>query len=292
MPRDPLQKQLARTVAVGDLHPSDEIYQDRTLIGGKTQRRIFQNDEQRIGSSRAHWLGAALFLLLLAFWILDSLKDPVFGELVGGSLEQHQPPAKVLSVCATLALVCLLEYMSAAQANDNNFSNENEQIQSDKVVLDPGGDWSTMSLQTVGDDELIGGTYATSDAVNSSIFPAICLPYCLVFGLFAYLLQFNFAVATTTSKQSEALQREPQYTFWVVLGYFWFAAVESFGSIAIATYWSFVNSTLSLDDAERYYGLIIAIAQLGAISGSTVSLLRNMSLKKVVCLFIAQCSAQ
>jgi hypothetical protein len=43
---------------------------------------------------RPYWLGAGLFLVLFAFLLLDSLKDPV-GILVGGNLEKHQPPAKL-----------------------------------------------------------------------------------------------------------------------------------------------------------------------------------------------------
>lgn len=55
-----------------------------------------------------------------------------------------------------------------------------------------------------------------------------------------------------------------------ILGYVLYATVESFGSLAVATFWSYTNSTLNLHDAERYYGPIIATAQLGAIGGSTL----------------------
>jgi hypothetical protein len=39
---------------------------------------------------------------------------------------------------------------------------------------------------------------------------------------------------------------------WYILAYALYATVESFGLLAVATFWSSTNSTLALDDAERF----------------------------------------
>lgn len=85
----------------------------------------------------------------------------------------------------------------------------------------------------------------------------------------ASLLQFHPLVALT-DPSNDSSSSSPTTSYWNVVGYVWFAAIESFGSIAVATFWSFCNSNLSLHDAERFYGIIIALAQLGAILGSTM----------------------
>jgi AAA family ATP:ADP antiporter len=50
-----------------------------------------------------------------------------------------------------------------------------------------------------------------------------------------------------------------------------YCAIESFGSIFVSLFWSFVNSTVSLEHAKASYGLIIAGAQIGAILGPTLA---------------------
>mmetsp|Transcript_26842 Transcript_26842/g.41630 ORF Transcript_26842/g.41630 Transcript_26842/m.41630 type:complete len:562 (+) Transcript_26842:84-1769(+) len=58
---------------------------------------------------------------------------------------------------------------------------------------------------------------------------------------------------------------------WKLLGYFAYVMIESYGSIMVATFWAFTNSTLNLEAAKNSYGIIIAVAQVGAIGGSTVA---------------------
>jgi len=283
---------------------------------------------------RPYWLGVGLFLVLLPFWILDTLKDPIFGALTGGNLDVHQPVAKMLSVGTTLVLVCFLEYVSHASerrqrqkhlAQHQLQQQQQEQerpeetapsyyydstIPSHESILDGGGIWSKMSMQTSADHYYDRALLHTSsedaeDRVPSSIFTSIGVPYCIAFGIMAYLLQFNSAVATSkplsSSSSANAVVDEgidsavansssnSNSISWHVLGYFLYAAIESFGSLAVATFWSFTNSTLSLHDAERYYGLIIAVAQLGAIVGSTMvttNVWNNITLIIVACLTI------
>jgi ATP/ADP translocase len=253
------QKPLADASAIENVEESEPKFVnapvDRSLLTLKRTRLLspdyYEDPVRRREWMRPYWLGAGLFLVLLSFWILDSLKDPIFGQLVDGKLDRHQPPAKVFSVCTTLAIVCCLEYIS----NERQKQRLQEQERSHEEILSGGGNWSSMAYgQSASDDT----------AVSGSIFVSIGVPYCIVFGIMAYLLQQSLVNNTidSTSNNNE--------TFWHVVGYFWYAAIESFGSIAVATFWSYVNSTLSLTDAERYYGSIVGIAQLGAIIGSTV----------------------
>lgn len=246
----------------------------------KRERRDEVSPQSRTEWIRPYWLGAGLFLVLFAFWLLDSLKDPILGILVGGNLERHQPPAKLFSVCTTLALVCFLEYVS----HERKMQQLAEKERAREDILDGGGQWSRMSLGRTVTDAPVS---MEEDRVPSSIFAFIGVPYCLIFALMAYLLQFNPAVALVESSSSDAVS--DKITSWHLVGYFWYAAIESFGSLAVATFWSFANSTLSLKDAEVYYGLIIAIAQLGAIAGSTMVTMHvwsNITLIVLACLII------
>lgn len=59
--------------------------------------------------------------------------------------------------------------------------------------------------------------------------------------------------------------------YYPSLGYALFALIESFGSVSITIFWAFANSHLTLEAAERHYGSIVAVAQAGAICGSTLS---------------------
>lgn len=59
--------------------------------------------------------------------------------------------------------------------------------------------------------------------------------------------------------------------YYPTLGYILFALIESYGSISITIFWAFTNSHLTLSAAECHYGSIVALAQLGAIGGSTLS---------------------
>jgi AAA family ATP:ADP antiporter len=238
---------------------------------------------------RPLWLGCGLFLLLCAFWILDSLKDPVFAALIDGNLEEHQPSAKLFSVFVTLGLVGFLEYVAEERRRQQQQQQRggpmrtDENIRNADEILDAGGTWSRMSIH---DDVSVNTEQkgATEDRVPSSIFASIGIPYCIFFGITAYLLQFNPATAYKDGSPHE--KNSPSSQVWYILGFIVFAAIESFGSLAVATFWSYTNSTLSLHDAERYYGTIIAFAQLGAIAGSTMV---TIHVWNAITLFITAC---
>jgi ATP/ADP translocase len=277
---------------IEDTSDVPDVCESRGLLTHRRKRERERDDSSPVSRTewiRPYWLGVGLFLVLFAFWLLDSLKDPILGILVGGNLERHQPPAKLFSVCATLALVCFLEYVSHERKLQQQQQVEKERAQED--ILDAGGQWSRMDMNMNMNRNHLDDTQTPvspgDDRVPSSMFAYIGVPYCLIFGFMAYLLQFNPAVALVASSSSEAAS--DKITYWHLVGYVWYAAIESFGSLAVATFWSFANSTLSLYDAEVYYGLIIAIAQLGAIAGSTMVTMHvwsNITLIVLACLII------
>ena len=54
-----------------------------------------------------------------------------------------------------------------------------------------------------------------------------------------------------------------------LLGWVCYFVIESYGSLMVSLFWSFTNSIMNLEQAKGAYGLIISIAQIGAIVGST-----------------------
>eukprot|EP01038_Epipyxis_sp_PR26KG_P009270 gene9270-12487_t len=56
-----------------------------------------------------------------------------------------------------------------------------------------------------------------------------------------------------------------------VLGWIAYFTTEAYGSLMVALFWSYTNSIMDLEQAKGAYGLIIAIAQMGALVGSTLA---------------------
>jgi ATP/ADP translocase len=285
---------------------------------------------------RPYWLGLGLFLILCAFWILDTLKDPLFGALLPGGLQYNLPRAKLLSVGTTLVLVIVLEYIAHEQQKQQQ-QQQQQQLESwptttetlepdDSIavvperskedVLDGGGTWTRMHIGTFKTYNRKNQSTSDHDTNNdqtqqrSQIFITIGVPFCIFFAMIAYFLQFNPNTAwtvshttattgttttnesgtTTTTTTSTNMDMDPvTKQAWRVLGYCLYAAIESFGSLMVATFWSYTNSTLTIHDAESYYGTIIAFAQLGAIVGSTMVTVRiwnSITLLIVACLVL------
>merc|ERR1719498_1349676 len=83
--------------------------------------------------------------------------------------------------------------------------------------------------------------------------------YFLVFSVIGYLLTHE-TIGLPNKHISEGR----------LLGWVSYCSIESFGSIGIALFWSYVNSSMSLKGAKSSFGLIIAISQVGAVIGPTV----------------------
>lgn len=93
---------------------------------------------------------------------------------------------------------------------------------------------------------------------------------CIFFGLTFIILgagtaYFSAQIAANTIITDPALLplSASKLTGW--LTYF---ALESFGSLLPALFWSFVASTVTTDSAKKGYGLILAFGQIGAILGA------------------------
>jgi ATP/ADP translocase len=184
--------------------------------------------------------------------------------------------------------VCLLEFYTNYKQNKQQqelLEQYNTAISSKEDILNPGGIWRRMPMlegkrSTTGffsskkpptTPQSQQQQNALDDTVSINIFYQIGIPYVIAFFIISYLV-YKFERSDQLEKEgpSQQSQKEPEFDGWYVLGYIMYATIESFGSLAVATFWSYTNSTLSLQDAEKYYGPIIATAQLGAIAGSTL----------------------
>lgn len=67
-----------------------------------------------------------------------------------------------------------------------------------------------------------------------------------------------------------------------VVGWLSFVAIESYGSLAVALFWAFTNSTVDLEAAKASYGLVIAGAQIGAIIGMCGPCQRPVNVEELV----------
>lgn len=216
-------------------------------------------------SPRPILLGLSLSLTLATFWLLDSVKDPLFAALVDGNLSHHQPRAKICSVLGTLCIVIAMEVVGNRRKQRYAQRHVTEQ-----EIMDGGGNWSKMNVA----DSLSGGYEAdgcddgeeSGTRIPSSIFRAVGGAYFAAFAIAAIIL------SRYTEPETSAGSTEPPMRIeWRILGYMIYLLVESYGSITVACFWAYANSTLTVTAAERYYGTIVALAQLGAIGGSTVA---------------------
>jgi len=105
--------------------------------------------------------------------------------------------------------------------------------------------------------------------------------YFFVFSLIAFFL--THPVIGLPNKESDPSR-------W--LGWISYCSIESFGSVMVSLFWSFVNSSVSLESAKSAYGFMVAASQLGAILGPTILTVATMmgfeyNVFMPVCYFIA-----
>ncbi len=94
------------------------------------------------------------------------------------------------------------------------------------------------------------------------LFYIICSFYGLIFSSIAGLLLYRDFYGDV------AIGR----TAMAGLGWVSYFAIESFGSIVVALFWSFVASITDSDSAKRGYPFIVAGAQIGSIGGSALTM--------------------
>lgn len=92
------------------------------------------------------------------------------------------------------------------------------------------------------------------------LFYIICTFYAIIFsGIATILVLYKLYGAAYLGK-----------TVLAVAGWSAFFAIESFGSLVVALFWSFTNSICTSESAKNGYPMILACAQSGAIAGSVL----------------------
>lgn len=71
-----------------------------------------------------------------------------------------------------------------------------------------------------------------------------------------------------------------------ILGWVSYCSIESFGSVMVSLFWSFANSNISLETAKASYGVMVATAQLGSITGPLIVQLFSNKLGLAKCYFL------
>ncbi|CAM9184042.1 unnamed protein product, partial [Ectocarpus fasciculatus] len=150
-----------------------------------------------------------LSVIIGGFWLLDTVKDPLFATIVG---IEYQPTAKLLSVLFTIITVMVYDHLTSVVSKPTLFY-------------------------------IVSGTYGVLFLIISG-----CLPN-------------HQEIGDASSNQSYSKE----------LGWVAFFVIESYGSMMVALFWSFTNSIMDLEEAKGAYGLILSIAQTGAIIGSTLA---------------------
>ena len=146
--------------------------------------------------------------IIASFWILDSIKDPIFTVLIG---IEYQPMAKVLSVGATFLFVCAYDAL-------------------------------------------------TSLVSKTTLFYMISIYFGTLFFISAALLSHPSIGINNIHRDYSR-----------VIGWTTFFAIECYGSLMVALFWSFTNTVMDVYLAKASYGLIVSAAQLGALLGSSVA---------------------
>jgi ATP:ADP antiporter, AAA family len=88
-----------------------------------------------------------------------------------------------------------------------------------------------------------------------------------VFGSFYFLLFCSIALMlmNPTIGLANKYQSESR-----ILGWMSYCSIESFSSVMVSLFWSFANSNVSLETAKASYGVMVAMAQLGSITGPAI----------------------
>mmetsp|Transcript_18780 Transcript_18780/g.28540 ORF Transcript_18780/g.28540 Transcript_18780/m.28540 type:complete len:689 (-) Transcript_18780:23-2089(-) len=232
--------------------------------------------QKRLITLRSLLLASSLGLTLMTFWLLDSLKDPTFAALVDGDLKRHQPLAKMASVGGTLILVVIMELVTHERKKRSRARQELK-IRLAEDVQSGGGIWTKMDIGSTIDvlnDDMENDE--NGDLIPISIFRSVGMAYIVAFSVISIVLGRYHKFFNDEEYDNEHDHDDPQEDkkmAWLMLGYTQYIVIESFGSIGVATFWSFVNSTLTLKAAKTFYGFIIAMAQVGAIGGASLATL-------------------
>ena len=102
--------------------------------------------------------------------------------------------------------------------------------------------------------------YATTKLKKMELFHLVSSVFGLIFLILSALLS-----DPVCGLQVE--QKRPQN----IIGWLSYFMIEAYGSLMVTLFWSYTNSVMNLEEAKGAYGLIISVAQIGAILGSTMA---------------------
>ncbi|KAL3806443.1 hypothetical protein ACHAXA_011794 [Cyclostephanos tholiformis] len=130
------------------------------------------------------------------------------------------------------------------------------------------------------DDDGMGASTSPSTKLSTTAFYVVGVVYIKAFMAVAIALRHhpsfrsssmvNRHVGHPDPSDEDSSSSSSSSWYYTALGYVFFALVESYGSVSITLFWSFANSHLTLEAAEKHYGSTVALAQAGAIGGSTL----------------------
>ena len=98
-----------------------------------------------------------------------------------------------------------------------------------------------------------------SDLPRHKLFYIFGSFYCVLFTFIALLLKHP-TIGLSNAQPSAGR----------ILGWLSYCSIESFGSVMVSLFWSFANSNFSLETAKASYGVMVACAQVGSITGPTI----------------------
>ena len=96
---------------------------------------------------------------------------------------------------------------------------------------------------------------------KQKLFYILCSAYAALFLVITYLLQQPVIGLENTVANPDR-----------ILGWVIYVAIESFGSLLVSLFWSFVASSTQTSSAKKGYGLIIFGAQIGSMLGPAVAI--------------------
>ena len=90
--------------------------------------------------------------------------------------------------------------------------------------------------------------------------------YIMCFSYFIFFLGIAFLLKHPTIGLQNTVTSPSRILGWTI-----YVGIESFGSLMVALFWSFVASTTKTESAKKGYALILAGAQIGSITGPTLA---------------------
>lgn len=112
--------------------------------------------------------------------------------------------------------------------------------------------------------DLLAGKSPQRSGVGAPLFAAVFSCYAAVF--LAVAAGLGSTQYGLYGPSGEPLSPSP----YRLLGWVFYFAIESYGTLSVSLFWQFVNSQVGVKAAKSQYGIIVAGGQVGAIGGCTI----------------------